>query len=219
VALWILVIAILIVVALVLAGFLFLRPRMLRWGSTEEEVDQPLPGDELILKPILRTTRSVVINAPPERIWPWLAQMGQSRGGFYSYEWLENLVGLDIHNSNRIIPELQDLKPGDLIPFWRGAGVNVVDLEPNRLLLLAGTLNPGRGTYPEINKGGEAGGTWVFTMSEAKSGMTRLVVRARVAEFPPVWLSKALTCVLLEPIHFIMERRMLVGIKERAEAL
>ena len=128
-ALWILVTGILLVVALGLADFLFLRLRMMRLGSTGEEVNRPLPGDEFIIKPILRTTRAIAINAPPERIWPWLAQMGQGRGGFYSYEWLENLVRLDIHNSDRYIPELQDIKPGDLIPFWRCAGVNVVDLE------------------------------------------------------------------------------------------
>jgi len=186
---------------------------MLHWGATEAEVGRAMGGDDLIPDPILSSTRAITINVGPDRIWPWLAQMGQGRGGFYSYEWLENLVGLDIHNSDRIIPELQHLKPGDLVPFWRGAGVNALAVEPPRLLVLAGTLNQPRAHEAPAS---DVGGTWVFALEECTSQSTRMVVRSRVARFPPVWVSTLLMRAL-EPMHFIMERKMLQGIKDRAE--
>jgi hypothetical protein len=172
-----------------------------------------MAGDNLITDAILVTTRAISINVGPERVWPWLAQIGQGRGGFYSYDWLENLMGLGIHNYNQIVPSLQNLKPGDLIPFWRGAGVNVVVVEPRRLLVLAGSIyKPKEQTVGD----GEAGGTWVFTLEESKTQGTRMIVRSRVAKFQPAWLSKLFMRVL-EPMHFIMEQKMLRGIKERAE--
>jgi hypothetical protein len=203
-----------LLVGLVAVGYLIIRPRILNWGATPAEVGRSIVGDELIANPIMVTTRAVTIEVGSESVWPWLAQMGQGRGGFYSYEWLENLVGLDIRNSDRIIPELQDLKPGDLIPFWRGAGVNAVHVELRRVLVLAGTLNQPKG---ETTGGNGVGGTWVFALDEPKAKMTRLVVRSRVAKFNPVWLS-VLFMRVLEPMHFIMERKMLLGIKDRAEA-
>ncbi len=191
-----------------LGGYFFLRPRLLRWGATPEEAAGTVPGDELISDPVLASTRAVHIRAAPARVWPWLAQMGQGRGGFYSYDWLENLAGMDIHNVHGIVPELQELKPGDLIPFWRGAGVNVVVVEPPQTLVLAGSLN---------NAGsGAVGGSWVFTLNDQGEGGTRLLVRARGARFQPGWL-----CVpmmrLLEPMHFVMERKMMLRIKVLAE--
>jgi hypothetical protein len=211
----------LIIVLLIVAGvavvgaacFVTIRPLILRWGATAIEAGLSMDGDSLIADPILMTTRATNIQAHAECVWPWLAQMGQGRGGFYSYEWLENLAGLDIHNADRIIPELQGLKPGDLIPFWRGAGVNVVTVEPPRLLVLAGTLNPPKGDDVEE---APVGGTWVFALDEAMAQETRLVVRSRVAKFEPAWLSRFFI-LLLEPIHFVMERKMLRGIKHRAE--
>ena len=208
----ILIIILAVLAALAIAGHLFLRPRMLRWGATGEEVSRTLAGDELIPDPVLATTRAVRIRAQSERVWPWLAQMGQGRGGFYSYDWLENLAGMDIHNVHRIVPELQDLQPGDLIPFWRGAGVNVVTVEPPRLLVLGGTLNPSAGEAQP------AGGTWVFALKEQDSAGTRLVVRSRVARFQPAWLC-LLMMRLMEPMHFVMERKMMLRIKELAETV
>jgi hypothetical protein len=190
---------------------------MLQWGATPSEVSRFLAGDELIEDPILATTRGIAIKAPCSKIWPWLAQLGQGRGGFYSYEWLENLVGLDIHNSDAIIPELQDLKVGDLMPFWRGAGVNAVMVEPNRLLVLAGTLNPARGADGTAMGGGQVGGTWAFALQEGNGAPSRLIVRSRVAKFPPAWLSAVFIRLVLEPAHFVMERQMLCGIRDRAE--
>lgn len=194
-------------------GFFAVRPRMLCWGATPTEAGASMDGDQLITDPILTTTRAISIRAGADRVWPWLAQMGQGRGGFYSYEWLENLVGLDIHNADRIITALQDLRPGDLIPFRRGRGVNVVKVEPLHLLVLAGTLNPPKSDAVDT---APVGGTWVFALNELGSQETRLVVRSRVAKFEPWWLSR-LMMLLLEPVHFVMERKMLQGIKQRAE--
>ncbi len=204
-------IAILAILAMI--GYLAVRPRMLRWGTTPTEAGRIMAGDELISNVILVTTRAISIDVGPERVWPWLAQMGQGRGGFYSYDWLENLAGLDIHNSDQIIPELQNIKPGDLIPFWRGAGVNVIIAEPPHLLVLAGTIYRPKGDAAGAE---EVGGTWVFALEEIKTQVTRMVVRSRVAKFQPVWLS-AVFMFMLEPVHFIMEYKMLRRIKEQAE--
>jgi hypothetical protein len=208
---------ILILVVITALGYFFVRPKMLHWGTTPVEVDLYLAGDELILDPLLLSTRAITIKTNPERVWPWLAQMGQGRGGFYSYEWVENLFGLDIHNADRILPELQDLKIGDLIPFWQGGGVRVLKVEPASLLMLGGTLVPGRDEDRLSVSSDNLGGTWVFALLSTNFGDTRLLVRARVAKFPPKWLSIPLCWILIEPAHFFMERGMLYGIRRRAE--
>lgn len=202
------VVAVVLAVLLIL-GHRLLRPAMLRWGATPPEISAPLPGDELISDPLLLCTRAISIKTSPEHIWPWLAQMGQGRGGFYSYDWLENLMGLDIHNADQIIPHMQALKAGDSIPFWRGAGVKVIRVEPPCLLVSGGSIY--------ADPAGKMGGTWTFFLQEAEPGVTRLLVRTRVAKFPPPWLSTMLCRLLIEPAHFIMERGMLRGIRKRAE--
>jgi len=196
-----------------IAGHRYLRPRMLHWGAAPNEVGRVLAGDELISQPTLATTWAIDIRAAPEKVWPWLAQMGQGRGGFYSYDWLENLAGMDIHNASRIVPELQNLQPGDLIPFWRGAGVNVVTVEPPGSLVLAGTFDRPAG---DTGLTAAAGGTWVFNLKDQEPNETRLLVRARVARFQPGWLCWVMMRAL-EPMHFIMERKMMLRIKELAE--
>jgi hypothetical protein len=190
---------------------LFFRKRLLQWGTPETEARSRLPGDELVPDRdlLLQTTRSVTIRATPGDIWPWLAQMGQGRGGFYSYDWLENLFRMDIHNSDRILPEHQRLEVGDCIPFWKNVGVAVRSVEPGRFLVLAGSLSP---------DSDQVGGSWTFVLEPTGSQVTRLVVRARVANFSPTWLSRLFSLLLLEPAHFVMERKMLQGIQERAEA-
>jgi hypothetical protein len=196
-------------IVLLLIGCRKLRPAMLHWGAAPLEISASLDGDELIPDPLLLTTRALSISAPPERIWPWLVQMGQGRGGFYSYDWLDNLFGLNIQNADQILPELQALKVGDLIPFWKGAGVKVIKIEPPSLLVLGGAI------YSD--NGSDMGGTWVFALQPMDSGDTRLVIRTRVAKFPPRWVGILLCRLIIEPAHFIMERGMLFGIKKRAE--
>jgi hypothetical protein len=167
-----------------------------------------MQGDDLISCVLVQTTRAIRIQALAGAIWPWLVQMGQGRGGFYSYDWLENLFGMDIHNSNQLLPKYQHLVVGDLIPFWKNAGVRVMKIESEHFMILAGSLAPDSEAI---------GGTWTFLLEEAGEGNTQLIVRARVAAFPPYWLSRLFSLLLLEPVHFIMERKMLLGIKSRAE--
>ena len=138
------------------ASYLFVvRPWMLSWGATEVETNHLLPGDELIPEPKLHATHAVNIQASPAAIWPWLVQLGQGRGGFYSYEWIENSMGLEIQNANRILPEHQNLKVGDTIPLAPdGFGVPVAILEAQRTLVLHGdTRQPGQGKAPPVKAG------------------------------------------------------------------
>jgi hypothetical protein len=174
--------------------FLAIRPWHRRWGATKEEVRMPLPGDDLVPDPGYENTRAVTVHAPVEEVWPWLAQIGQDRGGFYSYEWLENLAGCDIHNADRIRPEWQDVKAGDPLAIVRGWGTRLAAVEPRRSLVIAGW-----GTY---------------AIRPIDGHTSRLIARAR---HPKGWTSLAYLLTVEIP-HFVMERKMLLGIKERAEA-
>jgi hypothetical protein len=119
-------------------GYLAWRPRMLRWGATEEEAAEPLPGDDRTPHPRVQSTRAITIDAPPEQVWPWLVQMGIGRAGFYSHDWVERLFGARYvegkHSATRIHPELQDLKVGDIVPYGAGNFVPVAEIEPNKHL-------------------------------------------------------------------------------------
>src|SRR5689334_8185545 len=98
------------------AGYtFFVRPWTRFWGATNEEVQRALPGDDIVQRPRYLMMHAITIQAPPAEIWPWLVQMGQGRGGLYSYDWLENAIGCDIHSTDRIIPEYQHLELGDTI--------------------------------------------------------------------------------------------------------
>ncbi len=107
-----------LVAAAAAAYWFIVRPWHFRWGVTLAEVAQRWPGDELIARPRTRAVRAVTITAPPDRIWPWIMQVGRDRGGFYSYTWLENLIGADIHNVYRLIPGLRERQVGDTV--WMG---------------------------------------------------------------------------------------------------
>ncbi|HSE26570.1 MAG TPA: hypothetical protein VLB68_33185, partial [Pyrinomonadaceae bacterium] len=116
-----------------------IRPWHLRWGATDEEVQEHLIGDELAPSPKLKATHAITINAPATDVWPWLVQMGQTRGGFYSYTWLENLVGCHMRNADEIDPEWQELKVGDKV--WlhpKAPPVEVHNIEPGRAIVLKG---------------------------------------------------------------------------------
>jgi hypothetical protein len=183
------------------------RPWQLRWGATREEANRPSPGDGLVTYPAISTTRGITIQAPVDRVWPWVVQIGQRRGGFYSYDWLENLFVMDIHSADHINLEWQNPQVGQIIPFWKGRGIPIVLLDPPRLMVLGGSFVPEQ----------PVGGSWSFSFESPDPQTTRLLVRARVAGFSPKWLSVVSYRLFLEPAHFIMERRMLLGIKERAE--
>ena len=195
-----------------------IRPWHLRWGSTDDEVDLPLPGDDLVANAKLKATHAITINASPAQIWPWLVQIGQGRGGFYSYDWIENTMGLDIHTANQILPDYQDLKVGDLIPLSEDEfGVPVAILEPEKTLVLHGdTREPGPGNAPVMKEGDHMAAVWGFHLIPQEDGSTRLVERIFI-EWNESPLNTVFYRIFLEPGSFIMEQKMLRGIKERVE--
>lgn len=176
---------------------------MLDWGSSPEEAARALPGDDLLPHADLVATRAITISAPPQAVWPWLIQIGTGRAGAYSYDVLDRLAGLDMHSSQRIIPEYQNLGIGDVIPVANdGTGLRVHILEPNRVL---GTLSDD--------------GTWAWTwILEPLGERTRLLSRTRmdIRSSPP--LARLGVNALLIPASWIMERKMLLGLRDRAES-
>jgi hypothetical protein len=191
-------------------------PRMTTWGATPEEAGETLPGDETVGTARYRTTHAVTIDAPVERVWPWLVQIGQGRGGLYSYDWLENLAGLQIHSADRIVPELQGLAVGDrvrLAPEGAEPDLSFVvsRLEPPHLLVLGPA-----GTREEALAAGLPYPVWTFRLEPTEDGRTRLVVRFQ-SDFTPSAFGLVVNKYALEPVHFLMERKMMLGIKERAE--
>ncbi len=184
-----------------------LRPRQLRWGATDEEARMRLPGDHLLAFPDMVATRALTIAAPADHVWPWIAQLGQGRGGFYSYDWLENLIGCDIHSTDRIHPEWQDLEVGDQIHLAPNVALTVAQVQPGRALVLHGAAVT-RGAAPPYDF------TWAFTLHPQPDGSTRLLVRERYR------YHRRTAALLIEPvsiISFIMTRAMLRGIRRRVE--
>ncbi|MGL4647793.1 MAG: hypothetical protein ACRC1H_00185 [Caldilineaceae bacterium] len=198
-----------------------------RWGATDNEVATPLPGDDLVPNPRINVTHALTIDAPPSAVWPWLVQMGQGRGGFYSYTWIENLLKADIANSNRVLPEFQNLQVGDVVPLAAaskdlpgGISFPVALLEPQQLLVLHGDTRLGDGAgAPPVKPGTFVNTSWGFYLFPAEDGhRTRLVERWRV-DYTPSDENKVVWSVGMEAGAFIMQRRMLLGVRERAEAL
>ena len=186
-----------------------LRPWFLRWGTIPAEVTKPLPGDDIVGQPMSSGTRAITIDAPTERVWPWIAQIGQGRGGFYSYAWLEILIGCEIVNADRVHPEWQNIKPGDVVKLHpKAPPIPVAVVQPGYAFVIGAKAGPGAPGFPSVS--------WAFVMEPAGPGRTRLLVRWRSA-FPPTVGQYLTNKYILEPIHFTMERRMMLGIKERAE--
>ncbi|MEO8967075.1 MAG: SRPBCC family protein [Solirubrobacteraceae bacterium] len=184
-----------------------MRARYLRWGSTDEELNIALPGDELVPDADLTATRAITVRAPPDGVWPWIAQLGQGRGGFYSYDFIDNVMGCDIHSADRIVSEWQAVNVGDAVRLHPEVGLSVAVAEPGRALVLRGGVPIGRTPAPYDF-------TWAFVLRGQADGTTRLVVRERYSYARP---SARLLVEPTEFISFVMSRRMLRGIKERAE--
>lgn len=197
-----------------------IRPWMLSWGASKDEQNRLLPGDELLPEPKIYATHAITIQAPPSAVWSWLAQMGQGRGGFYSYDWIENLMGLDIHNANRILPEYQEVKVGDVIPLApQGFSVPVAIVEKERALVLHGdTRLQGAGEAPPMKPGEYLSVSWGFYLFPRSDGGTRLIERWKT-DWNPSLKNDLFYRLFLEPGAFLMERKMLLGIKQRAESL
>jgi hypothetical protein len=177
------------------------RDWVLAWGATAEEAARPLPGDDLLDPADLVATRAIQIDAPPSAIWPWLVQMGPGRAGAYTYDWIENLFGLNMHSADRIHPEWQDLNVGDIVRSHHDRpGMRVEILEPERVL----------------SNRSEAG-DWVWTfVLVPENGSTRLISRNRIA-MKGAAVGQHLGMLVMEPGSLVMERKMLLGIKQRAE--
>jgi hypothetical protein len=186
---------------LVLSFVLVVRPWYMQWGATEQEVVLPLPGDRFIPTDAVASTRAITIHAPADHVWRWMVQLGQGRGGFYSYSWLENLFTADMHNVDMLMPELQQLQVGDRLALMRNGeqssvtSTEVTVLEPGRTLVL--------------------GEGWTLALVPVDAQTTRLIVR-----YP--WMVDSVANALyyypiFEPAHFLMESGMMLGIKARAE--
>jgi hypothetical protein len=182
-----------------------IRRWMNQWGATPSDLARVMAGDSLLADPTYSGTMAVIVNATPEHIWPWLVQIGYQRGGLYSYDWLDRLFGyLDRPSATRILPEFQHLAVGDAIPLGRGPSWPVAVVVPNRTLVL------------DIRNMGGLDWVWQFGLYPVDETRTRLISRSRVRA-QAVW-ARLLTHAI-EPAGFLMTRRMLLGLKERAEAL
>ncbi len=206
------------VAALAALGLFFglvIRPWYLRWGTTVAERTAPLPGDEIVPGAAAQETRAVTIDAPVDSVWPWVAQIGQDRGGFYSYDLLENLVGCEMPTVDSLRPDKQQWAVGDklwMYPATKAGGVGYAEL---RVLIPGRAL--GFGTYYAGTKPqGPADGSWTFVLEPLSDSTTRLLVRGRGAPGRSL-LGLAFDRSIFEPMHFVMEKRMMHGIEDLAE--
>lgn len=187
-----------------------------RWGATDDEIRARLPGDELVAEPAGQVTRAATIDAPPEAVWPWIVQLGADRAGFYSYERLENLFGLGIHNSDVIVPAWQRREVGDLVlADAKGSGGWLVTrIDPGEAIVLqVADVGEQRPIRRDERLGWEF--LWSFVLRPLEDGRTRLLVRERTGFGNPF------VRVLLAPVgfvSFVMSRKMLCTIKANAEA-
>jgi hypothetical protein len=187
----------------------------LHWGATREESRQRLPGDEIIPDARSQQTRAITIHAPREQVWPWLAQLGQDRGGFYSFDALENLVGCEMPVQDVLRPDKQAWKTGDrlwMYPPHKAGGVGFATL---RVLVPGHALGfATRSTGTSLSEPED--GSWQMVLQPLGMYETRLIIRGRGAGGRSL-LGTAFDRAVFEPIHFVMERRMMLGIKEIVE--
>ena len=180
--------------------YALLRPRILTWGATDAEAQSRLPGDELLEDADGVATRAIEIRAPVSSVWPWLAQIGPSpRGGAYTYDWIENLLGLNMHSADRILPEFQHPRVGDTISYGSNR-MRLELVEPRHVLAW---------------RSEDGNWAWTFVL-EPRDGGTRLLSRNR---FRLPTLLARIGMLPMEPASLAMERKMLLGIKQRAEKL
>jgi hypothetical protein len=188
-----------IAVAAMLYRLLLRRP-ILNSGATDAEANARLPGDELLEEADGVATRAITIDAPASAVWPWIAQMGPSpRGGAYTYDWIENLLGLDMHSADRVLPEYQHPQVGDTLGYGKNR-MRFERVEPQRVL---------------ATRSEDGDWVWTFVLDE-QDGRTRLISRNR---FRLPTLTAKIGMVPMEPASLVMERKMLRGIKRRAERL
>jgi hypothetical protein len=179
---------------------LLLRRPVLNWGATDAEAHARLPGDELLEEADGVATRAITIDAPAAAVWPWIAQMGPSpRGGAYTYDWIENLLGLDMHSADHVLPEYQHPQVGETLGYGKNR-MRFERVEPRRVL---------------ATRSEDGNWVWTFVLDE-RDGRTRLISRNR---FRLPTLTARIAMAPMEPASLVMERKMLHGIKQRAERL
>ncbi len=187
----------------ILAGLLILffikiyQPWQLNWGAKQEEIERTMLGDDIVPTPSFNATRAITINARPDQIWPWLVQIGYQKGGFYSYDWLDNGR---IPSADHIIPEYQHIKVGDIIELGKTTRSKVETIRSNEGLLL---VTPQKNGY----------WTWAWGLYQVDEHTTRLVTRLRVD------LTKFISQLYINTFEIIMMRKHLLGIKQRAESI
>jgi hypothetical protein len=177
---------------------MLVQPWHLRWGATSAEAYGPLPGDATVPDPAYQCTHALTIDAPVEQVWPWLIQIGQDRAGFYSYDWLERWAGMEVWNADRIVPRWQSLEVGDTVGLTPRIRIEVVAVEKDRWLVF------------DMQQWAPA--SWAFILEPIDSRSTRLVIRMRIGG-----RSQELFYSPFDPGHFIMERKMMLRIKELSE--
>jgi len=174
-----------------------IRPKHINWGSTPEEINLEFPGDELISSARIITTRAINVHATKKEIWPWIAQTGQNRGGFNSYDWLENLFGAGMKNADRINPLWQHPKPGDTVYYGKNMPYGLLSLvKPHEYYSIQG---------------------WTFYLQSIDSTNTRLIIRYPSVEVKNNLFASIYYYSQFESLHFIMESGMMMGIKQKAE--
>ncbi len=175
----------------------FIRPMHISWGATATEQQMKMPADSLISPNRVVSTRAINIKAPKEKIWPWIAQTGQNRGGFNSYYRLENLFAAKMVNADSIVPEWQNPQPGDTVYYGEGEGYELISFVK-------------RNEYYSL-------GGWTLYLDSIDTDYTRLIVRYPSMEVKQSRMMQLYYYGLFEPLHFIMESGMMMGIKQRAE--
>jgi proline iminopeptidase len=196
-----------------------IRPRLLRWGATADEVRALYPGADLVPGGTRSATMAVTIDAPPSRVWPWLVQMGYGRAGWYSWDHLDNLGH---PSAQQLHPEWQNIHVGDFLAPETGPVARsweVAALEPERFLGLRasydirrmGWFDP-KGPRPPFS----TLSLWGFQLKELPGGRTRLIVSGYWSLLPR-WLQPFMSVLMLEPSHWIMQTRQFMNLKRRVE--
>lgn len=199
----------------------FARSHRNHWGLDEAVANRDYPGDDLVPEPKWSWTHGVEIDAEPERVWPWIAQVGRDKAGFYSYQWLENLAGCHVQNADRVHPEWVDVKLGDALKLHPSMeGMSVVDVEPGRWFVVRARFDPRTGTWPV--HGGRPERfvelSWLFFLEPLEGGRSRFISRFRSDYSRDLGTRLTYGPTMTESVGFVMDRKMLLGLKARVEA-
>ena len=190
------------------------RHRQFQWGATSDEVVMTLPGDDLLGRADLVATRAITVRAEVEDVWPWLAQMGQGRGGLYSYDWVENLVGCQMNSAEHVVPKWQSVEVGDDFRIHPDVALKVVHVNPPHALVVEGGVSA-TGEATAGDAGAPYDFTWAFVLVPETNNRTRLVVRER---YRCHTTAARVLVEVVSVVSFVMSERMLRGIRDRAEA-